>query len=83
VASECQPDDRNRAHGWEELEGSEVCCGHREATGGVVSATTARVGLECGYRGWHYAAGAGAVVPTQRDDADCQFCPRHLRARAR
>lgn len=46
-------------------------------------ATTARVGLECGYRGWHYAAGARAVVPTQRDDSDCQFGPRHLRARAR
>lgn len=38
--------------------------------GGVVSPGTARVGLECGYRGWHCAARAGAMALAQRDDAD-------------
>lgn len=43
----------------------------REAAGGVASARAARVGLECGYRGWHCAPGAGAVALAHRDDADC------------
>lgn len=36
-----------------------------------MSARTAQVGLECGYRGWHCAPGARAVVLAHRDDADC------------
>lgn len=36
-----------------------------------MSARTAHVGLEAGYRGWQCAAGAGAVVLAHRDDADC------------